>query len=257
MGKALARMPGLFEEAASYQDPLRPAPPLSERIVDNMMMGLMALTAMSAAPIVLAGAGVAYAGEKLLNTVDVLHRVADKTHLFGQALKEQQQLIEEFGPLLQLAVKIPPLAEQAEEKAEAYQERSRLLDELKSNYIADPERLKKVSSMIVRFQVLLPQLLQEKNSTGLQALLLKQRLEIAHRISEKEQRINDLQDRLQGVMSRVQEKHQRLQQLRQQVSEMTQKKELQVEAVAKSAEDVRVIVVVNNKEIPHVRTVVA
>lgn len=232
IGKTLVQVPSFFEEAASYHNPHRPAQPLTERVVDNIFLGLMAVTALSAAPIVMAGAGIAYVGERFLGTVDALHQVAEKTHVFGETLKEQQKLIENFGPLLELKDTIPLLAQQAKEKAEAYQESTSRLDELQNNYASHPDLFEKVRAMIARLNDLLPKLLKQKISTGVNELWLKQRLGIVHKIAEEERKIKELQARLQGIMSRVQEKDERLQCLKGQVTYSTQHKDQLLSAVS-------------------------
>jgi hypothetical protein len=238
IGKTLAQIPSFFEEAAAYQDPHRPVQPLIERVVDNIFLGLVGVTALGASPVVVAGAGVAYIGERVLGTVDALHGAAEKTHVFGEALKEQRTLIENFGPLLELTDKIPLLAERAEKKAEAYEENSRKLDELQSNFASKPDVFEKVERVVARLNELLPKMLQEKTSTGMNALLLKQRLEIVHNISEEERKIKELQARLQGMMSRVQEKDEKLQRLKGQVTYSTQQKDHLISAVAIAQEGV-------------------
>ncbi|MBS0649363.1 MAG: hypothetical protein JSS10_09095 [Verrucomicrobia bacterium] len=236
IGTALTRIPGFFEEAASYQDPLRPAEPLTQRVVDNIFLGLMALTALGSAPFVMASSGVAYVGEKFLDKVDILQRVAEKVQIFGVSLKEQEKMIADFKPLLELVDKIPQIAQQAEQKTAAYIESTRELHELQEKYRAHPAILEKISRMIARLQELLPKLIEEKKSNALQQRLLKQRLQVAAQISDEEQKIKALQARLQGVVARVQEKNARLQQLTRQVTYSTQRKDQQVEALAAHVE---------------------
>jgi hypothetical protein len=231
LGKSLARIPGFFEEAASYQDPHKPAQPLSERVVDNIFLGLMTITMLGAAPIVMVGAGIANIGERFLGSVDALPRVAEKTQIFGELLKEEQKLIENFEPLLELADTIPLLAQKAEKKAEAYQESIHRLDELQNNYASNPDLFEKVRGVILRLNDFLTKSLQEKTSTGVKALLLKQKVEVVQKISEEERKIKELQVRLQGIMSRVQEKDVQLHLLRGQVTGVTQQKDQLITAV--------------------------
>lgn len=235
LGKSLARIPGFFEEAASYQDPRNPAQPLSERVVDNIFLGFMAVTMITAAPIVMVGAGIANIGERFLGTVDALPRVAEKTQVFGELLKEEQKLIENFSPLLELADTIPLLAQEAEKKAEAYQASTRRLDELQNHYASNPDLFGKVRMVIIRLNDFLTKSLQEKTSTGMKELLLKQKVEVVQKISEEERKIKELQVRLQGIVSRVQEKDVQLHRLKGQVTVVTQQKDQLVSAVASAS----------------------
>ena len=155
----------------------------------------------------------------------------EKTEVFGELLKEEQQEIENFVPLLELADIIPPLAQKAEKKAEAYQQSTHRLEELQDNYASNPDLFEKVREVIARLNDFLTKSLEEKTSTGVKALLLKQKVEVVHRISEEKRKIKELQVRLQGIMSRVQKKDVQLHLLKGQVTVVTQQKDQLITAV--------------------------
>jgi uncharacterized protein (UPF0335 family) len=238
IGKTLTHLPSLFEGAASYQDPLRSIQPLTQRVVDNIILGFMALTALGAAPVVMASAGTAYVAEQFLGKVDAIPHVAEKVQVRGDLINEQKKLIENFGPLLELPGKIPLLAERAEKKAEQVEKDTEELKELQQNYPSNENLLRTIKESIAHISQNLPSLMAEKNSTGADEQLLQEILNMRRKISEKEEEIKKKGKLLQALMAEARKEQDENDRLEKEMTYLTQRKERQLSTLVQNVDSI-------------------
>lgn len=238
IGKALTHLPSLFEGAASYQDPLRSTHPLTQRVVDNIVLGFLALTALGATLIVMVSAVVAYVAEQFLGKIDAIPCVAEKVQVRGDLINEQKKLIQNFGPLLELRDKIPLLAERAEKKAEQLEKGTEELKELQQNYPSNENLLRKVKESIAHISQNLPNLMAEKNSTGADEQLLQAILSMRRKISEKKEEIKKKGKLLQALMAEAREEQDENDRLEKEMTYLTQRKERQLSTLEQNVESI-------------------
>jgi hypothetical protein len=198
MGQSMTGMPGLLSEVAARQD--SKVQPLAERVVDHVYFGLMGMLALGSAPLWGISAGVAWAGEKFIEKLDVLHGMAANVKKFGRSLDEQEAIIQEFGPLLDLSDKVADLNAKIVKKTADLKQSTGELDELETNYKPHADLLVRVSDMISRLEKALPKRISQKNITGLEEKTLLLRVTVLKQIEEEESQIGLLSQRLNGLM---------------------------------------------------------
>lgn len=204
---------------------------MTEKIVDHLCLGFMGLLAFAAAPIWIAGAGATVIVEKALDKIDALHGMATRVEQFGLSLTEQEKIIAEFGPLLELADKVAAITSKAEQKTQELKKSTSELEELAASYQPNADLLEKVSLMITRVHDSLT-----KRLTGIEEVNLQRRLEVVKQIAEEEQQMELIATELRDLIERVSIKAVKLDQLAVETTLATRVKGMQITNLKKSVE---------------------
>ncbi len=229
LGEILVRLPSLFGVANA--EPESSTRPQSERVISQAMMGVIAVTAVVSAPFVFATVTIVHAGERLWRKIDVLPEIVEKVQVFGEALNEQEKLIEKFRPLLDLHTKVAVITRQAEKKATDCEADTRRLEQLRKDYATEIPLLEQLDVIITRLQTSLAQEVSAVRPGSLKETMFKERVEVLQAISEEEQKLRALTERLKGLMSRVRDKDAQLQKLEKDMTILTRIKETQIERI--------------------------
>lgn len=219
-GKILAQFPSFF---GAVNESETSDGPLVDRMISRGMMGVLAVAASMAAPFVFAGGAVVKAGEKIWTKIDVFPEVAARVQVFGQALNHQQELIEQFRPLLDMRNRAALLAKQTERQAEEAEAGAKTLQQLREEYGPAAPLLEQVESVVAELE-----LAALSDPSGLKNTLFQQRVEMLKNLAEEEQKVRDLTIRLKGIVARVQEKLGQLEQLERDATFLTQIKGRQI-----------------------------
>ncbi len=252
IGQSITGIPGLISEVAASQD--AEVQPLTERIVDHIYLGLMGFLALSSAPVWLAGAGIALVGEKALESIDVLHGMAIKVEKFGRSLSEQEKIIEEFGPILDLSDKVADISKKAEQKTAELKKSTEALDELEKNYEPNADLLERTSEMLNRLQTALTERISQANITGLKEKQLTARVTVLKQIEKEEHQMKLLAERINEFIERVGGKAQKLDQLQIEATLSTQVKEEQITGLQRDVQSLQTALI-QEKRVTHGYTV--
>jgi len=224
MGQSMMGMPGLLSAVAARQD--SEVQPLAERVADHVYFSLMGMLALCSAPFWGVGAGMAWAGERLIEKLDAVHTMGVNVQKFSRSLAEQEALIKAFGPLLDLSDKVADLNVKIVETTATVRQSTRELDELQNNYLPHADRLVRVGDMISRLQRTLPERIS--HATGLEQHTLLTRVAVLKQIEEQERQMKLLGQRLNETIERVGKKAKQLQKIQEQVAQSTQEKGEQI-----------------------------
>jgi hypothetical protein len=237
VGHSLAGLPGLLGEASSHQEPQTPAQPLTEKIVDNIYFGVMSVLAVGSAPVLVVSAGVAYVGEKVLETIDILHGMGKKVEEFGRGLSEQEKIIEQlFGPLLALTEKVADLSRKTVERTQEVKNNTSELTQLAASYPVQGPLLERVSALLIHLESDLPPQISHEKISGMKEQALISRITILKQIADEERILKELAARLNGIMVRVGQKAEILHQLGVEVTQTTQTKDIHLIDLQREAE---------------------
>lgn len=236
VSQSLAGIPGLLQEAASASDAETEAQPLTERIVDNIYFSLGGLLALGSSPVVMAGSAIAYVGEQLLATIDVLHGMTKKVEQFGRSLDEQEKIITAFGPLLELPDRIAEISKKTAQKTEKVERSTKELDELAANYPQHADLLARVGDTITRLETSLIPRISAENINGMQAKALAARVKVLEQIAEGERQMKLLAARLNGVITRIGEKDAEFEKIEAKMAASAQAKGAHIDALQSDAD---------------------
>lgn len=201
-GLAMTVIPGFLEEVASQ--PINEAQPLAQRVMDTILGFSFGLLAMSAAPAFMTTSGVAFLGEKIFDKIDVLFDMAIKIKESGRSIKEQEEIIKSFGPLLEISAEtLKRLIEVAQEKKVQWETTTLKLKDLEENYPANADLLAIVSQRIDFLQTVLPQLISKDKITVLGQRALQSRVELVKQISDEEREAQELMNELTELTQSV------------------------------------------------------
>lgn len=224
MAQAVMGIPGLMGEVIESED--TEAQPLTHRVVVHLCLRLMGLMAIGAASILILASGIAVVVEKIVDKMDGLRGVKESVEQFGRALKEQERIIEEFGPLLDLTDKVAEISAKVEQKTEEVKENTRDLDELEAIYPLKAELLERVSGMIRSVETVLPS--RNVNST------IQTRIGVLKQIAEEERQMKELAARLHELMASAEKKAEKIEPLVAQATLQTAIKEVQIAGLQQS-----------------------
>ncbi len=197
-GLAMSLLPGFWGEVAS--DPKAQPKPLTDRIV-GFSFGMMAL---GAAPVCAAAAGVAFVGEKMFSTIDVLFEMASKVKESGRSIQEQEKIIQSFGPLLEISAEtLEELTKKVQEKKQQWDASTLKLIDLEKKYPANADLLDAVRQRIIFLQDVLPTLISKDKITVLGQRVLQSRIELIQQISEEEREARELMEELTALTQSV------------------------------------------------------
>jgi predicted nucleic acid-binding Zn-ribbon protein len=203
-GLAMTVIPGFLEEVASA--PTDEAQPLAQRVMDTILGFSFGSLAMSAAPAFVTASGVALIGEKIFDTIDVLFTMAQKVEESGRSIKEQEEIINSFGPLLEISAKtLEQLTEVAKKEGVRWETSTLKLKDLEKNYPANADLLAIVSQRITFLQAVLPELISKHNITVQRQDTLTRRIKLIKQISDGEKEAQDLMSELTELTQSVDE----------------------------------------------------
>lgn len=224
MAQAVMGIPGLMGEVIASKD--AEAQPLTQRVVDYLCLRLMGIMAIGAVAMLILASGIAVSVERIVDKMDGLRGVKKSVEQFGHALKEQERIIEEFRPLLDLSDKVHEISAKVEQKTEEVKENTRALDELEASYPSKAKLLEKVSEMITRVEIVLPG--QSVSST------IQTRIEVLKKIAEEQRQMKELAMRLNELIASAEKKADKLMPLVAQATLQTAIKEDQIANLQKS-----------------------
>jgi hypothetical protein len=201
-GLAMAIIPGFLEEVASQ--PTNEAQPLAQRVMDTILGFSFGSLAMVAAPAFVTASGVALIGEKIFDTIDVLFDMAVKVKESGRSIKEQEEIIKSFGPLLEISAEtLKQLTEVAKEKCVQWETSTLKLKDLEKNYPANADLLAIVSQRITFLQAVLPELISKDKITVFRQSAIASRVNLVQQITVEEKEATELVNELTELTQSV------------------------------------------------------
>ncbi|HUD01785.1 MAG TPA: hypothetical protein VMR37_05625 [Rhabdochlamydiaceae bacterium] len=192
--------------------------------------------ALGSSPVVMAGSAIAYVGEQLLATIDVLHGMTKKVEQFGRSLDEQEKIITAFGPLLELPDRIAEISKKTAQKTEKVERSTKELDELAANYPQHADLLARVGDTITRLETSLIPRISAENINGMQAKALAARVKVLEQIAEGERQMKLLAARLNGVITRIGEKDAEFEKIEAKMAASAQAKGAHIDALQSDAD---------------------
>ncbi len=203
-GLAMTVMPGFLEEAASV--PADEAQSLAQTVVDKLLSFSFGSLAASAAPAFMTASGVALIGERFLSTLDVLFDMAKKVEESGKSIAVQAEIIQSFGPLLEISDEtLQQLIVVAKEKGVQWEERKLTLKKLEQNYPANADLLAIVRKRIDFLQAVVPEIISKNRITVFGQRALESRVTLVQQIAAEENEAKALMSELTELTQSVDE----------------------------------------------------
>jgi uncharacterized coiled-coil DUF342 family protein len=251
MAQAVMGIPGLIGEVIESED--KKAQSLTQRVVDHLSLRLMGIMAIGAVAMLILASGIAVVVERIVDRIDGLRGVKKSVEQFGHALKEQERIIEEFRPLLELSDKVVEISAKVEQKTEEVKENTRDLDELKANYPLKAELLERVSDMITRVETDLPGRIS--NPPGLEEKAIQMRIGVSNQIEEEKRQMKELAARLNGLIASAEKKAEKIAPLVAGATLQTAIKEVQIASLQQSVGEFVAITIEHRTGVPNGDTI--
>jgi len=252
MAQAVMGIPGLIGEVIESED--TKAQSLTQRVVDHLSLRLMGIMAIGAVAMLILASGIAVVVERIVDRIDGLRGVKKSVEQFGHALKEQERIIEEFRPLIDLSSDlVAKISAKVEQKTEEVKETTRDLDELKANYSSHADQLKRVSDMMTRIETDLPSRIS--NPPGLEEKAIQMRIGVSNQIEEEKRQMKELAARLNGLIASAEKKAEKIAPLVAGATLQTAIKEVQIASLQQSVGEFVAITIEHRAGVPNGDTI--
>lgn len=201
-GLAMTVIPGFLEEVSSA--PSTGDESIVEKVMDTVLSFSFGSLAMSSAPAFVTASGVALLGEKLFDTLDSLFTMAQNVEESGRSIQEQEEIINSFGPLLEISHEtLEQLTAVAKEKGVQWEASTLKLKELEQNYPIHADLVSIVKERITFLQAVLPQLIAKDKITIFGQRALASRAELVKQIAKEEEEATELMKELTELTQSV------------------------------------------------------